>query len=169
MKPDILNYLLPIAGISLALGLLLGWPSKRLATQYDERQLIEMGKAARLSQLVVMVFLMALFIGIAFFEMPRDYILTMVIAGISLVAMTEKFYCIFHDAAVPKGKDPLAEGGWELLLGMVWVFLAMGSVTREIEIRSTQIMLALYYALGGLCMILRAVYLRFQARKEGGE
>ena len=169
MKYQIFKYLLPIAGISLALGLPLGWPSKRLSKQFDERQLIEQGKAAKLSIAVVLVYLLSFFSAISFYDIPQDLLLPLVIAGMMLAVLVDRVYCIIHDAAVPNEKDPMVEGAYRVGFGLMWGIMAMNTWHREQVYGAIQFMLATEYMVEGLCLITRFLYLRLQSQKEGEE
>jgi uncharacterized membrane protein HdeD (DUF308 family) len=169
MKYEILNYLLPLAGVSLVLGLLLGWPSKHRTKQFDERQLIEQGKAARLAITVVVAYLLAFFVTLSFWEVPQELLLPLVVAGMMLAAMVDRAYCIFHDAAISNEKHPMTEGGLQVILGMVWFALAIMTWPRQQDSGAIQFMISIEFVFEGLCLMIRFLYLRARSKKEGEE
>ena len=169
MKYEILKYLLPIAGVSLVLGLPLGLPSKRWSKMFDERQLIEQGKAAKLAVAVVLVYLLSFYAALSFYEIPQDLLLPLVIAGMTLAVMVYRGYCIFHDAAVPNEKNPMTEGVSRAGLGMFWLIIAFDSLDWHPEVAAIQCLLAIAEIFEGSCLMLRFLYLRLQSKKEGEE
>ena len=169
MKYEILKYLLPIAGVSLVLGLPLGWPSKRWRKMFDERQLIEKGKAAKLAVAVAVTYLFALFVTLSFWEVPQEVLLPLVVAGMMLAAMVDRVYCIFHDAAISNDKHPMTEGGLQLVLGMLWFVIAINTWPRQQDFGAIQFMISAEFVMEGTCLMLRFLYLRLQSKKEGEE
>ena len=169
MKYEIFKFLLPITAISLAVGLPLGWPSKRWSKMFDERQLIEQGKAAKLAVAVVLVYLLSFFSAISFYDIPQDLLLPLVIAGMTLAVMVDRGYCIFRDAAVPNEKNPMTEGASRAGMGMFWLFMAFDSLNWHPEVAAIQCLLAIAEIFEGSCLMIRSLYLRLQSRKEGEE
>ena len=122
MNPDILIPILTLSGIAIGAGLLLRWFDAN--DKYDERQLVERGKAAGLAMNTAIVYLLGLFAGHAFDLLHAEYMAVFAVWGLVVTMLVHTGYCIFHDAHLTAEQDALPEALKSGALGCVWLALS---------------------------------------------
>lgn len=107
MNSDILIPILTLAAISVGAGLLLNHFGN--SSKYDERQLIERGKAASFAMNTAIVYLIGISTGYIFDLLPKEYMTIFAVWGMLVTLMVHTGYCIFRDAHLTAEKEPLIE------------------------------------------------------------
>lgn len=123
MNADILIPILTLSAIAIGAGLLLN----RFNTndKYDERQLIERGRAAGLAMNTAIVYLLGIFAGHTFDLLPTEYMAVFAVYGLVVTMLVHSGYCIFHDAHLTAEEEPLPEALKSGFFGVVWLAMAL--------------------------------------------
>lgn len=137
MNMEILGPILTLSAIAIGAGIMLNEFGND--DKYDERQLIERGKAAGLAMNTAIVYLLGIFGGKALGLLRTEYMEVFAIWGLVVTMLVQTGYCIFHDAYLTAEKEALFEapkygalGGLLLAMalfnnrgGIDWVILAL--------------------------------------------
>jgi len=164
MNPDILIPILTLSAISVGAGLLLNHFGE--SDKFDERQQIERGRAANLAMCTAMVYLLGIYCGYSFDLLPMEYGAIFAVYGLTVVVLVSDGYCIFHDALLNRDQEPGPEAFRGILLGGVWLSLALFRRSWDITIAWVNCALGLCWLLRGVMILLRALILRLREKRD---
>ena len=98
----------------LVFSLLAVWYQKKYPPkEYDERQELARGEAAKLSMFVVLIYFLALFAGYGYRGLVYDTeirameVALAIMVGLGAALMVNHTYCLLTHAALPLGKKPM--------------------------------------------------------------
>lgn len=166
MDLDVLKYLLIVTALALAVGLPFGWPSRKGKEKYDERQLIEQGRASRIAMTCGMCYLFCCYGGVVFRVIPGEYMLLLMVFGIMLMATVYQAWCIFHDASMLPDESVSTELLRSFSFAAIWFFLGVTDWDQDRENAWINLMLSFVYASEGILYLVRMPIIRLKARRE---
>ena len=161
MNPDILIPILTLSAISVGAGVLLDHFGN--SDKYDERQLVERGRAAGLAMNIAISYLIGIFAGLALGVLPVEYMEVFAVYGLTVTLLAHTGYCIFHDAHLTEEQDAVLEGLKYGALGGVCLVLV---VFNHRGIEWIQLALALDYVGTAVMLLLRALILRLREKRD---
>ena len=164
MKHEVLLSILTISGIAVGSGILFSACEKRSLDKYDERQLIERGRGAKLSMNVAFFYLLGLVAGCGFDLIRQEYLLVYGIFGLVVTILTHDGYCIFHDAYLPQGRGLTKEIASYLFFGIMWIVVTLTNRWLTDVNMLINGAFALTWLSRGLMLLIRAVMVGIRNR-----
>lgn len=158
-----------IAMCSVGFAVLLGGIGKANEDKFDERQMVERGRAAQLAMNTALIYLLAIYAGLLFDWIDLDNVAVMAVFGLVLTTIVNGGYCIFHDAYLERGQKAGSVIVHRLLLGAAW--LSMGWFQRKWNAVSAwvDVALGIGYASDGVLLLARWLMSRIEEKRDGKE
>ena len=169
MIMDILIPILTLSTIAISVGILMTEFGKTHDDKFDERQLIERGRAANLAMTSAIVYLFGIFAGHVFELLRMEYIAIFAVYGLTVMLLVHSGYCIIHDAYLSSEQELGPEVVRNMLFGVLWmgmIFLSGAADPHGNWIRGA---LALDYLGIGIMLLLRELIVRMQDRRTEKE
>ena len=159
MNKEILISLLLLTAMSMVSGVLVSPHPVRGRPKFDERQMIEQGKAAQLSMNTGLSYL--LFADVAFtFDLIRmENMMIVMVFGLLLITMIYRGYCIFHDAYEDPEENSNFRTVMDLVCGIIWLAMAFSRLRFSAESFWINLILGISCAFEGVCLLTRKLYL----------
>lgn len=154
---------------SVGLAILLGGVGKSGADKFDERQMVERGKAAQLAMTTVMVYLLVLYAGSLFDWIAQEHLALMAIFGLILTELVHGAYCILHDAYLERGQEAAGVIAQRLALGSVWLLMGWFQWGRDALSAWFDFALGIGYASDGVFLLVRGLMLRIEEKRDEKE
>ena len=115
-----------LAALVLICGVSLWWNRSGENKAYDERQLVEQGRARAVADTVEMIYyfcLMVYLIYTEYGEVETLPVFELIFIGLLIQIMTYHIYCVMTHAALPFGQKPVGT----ILLSVFWGLMQFGN------------------------------------------
>lgn len=167
MNTDILIPVLTLSAISIGLGYLLTMTRVSPEDNYDERQLIERGKAASFSMVSAEFYLLGLLVGYLLNLFQPEQVPVLAAFGLVVIVLTYSGVCVFRDAYLRPSQKYGAEILHQAFLGSIWMFSFLLSANLgHSSIDWLRLALGLEYLSVAAMLTVRLAILKHRERTE---